>query len=472
LDKLYEQIASHIANQIDQGVYRPGDRIPGIRKLSRHFGVSITTVVQAQQLLEDQGRIEARPRSGYYVRTRLWNPPQTPSISSPTPDPTPVSGQELALRLVQATNEPDVIQLGAAVPHTSFLATTALNRAISTASRRYPERSAGYEFPPGSQELRRQIARRMVDAGCQLGPDDIITTSGCQEAVTLCLRAIAQQGDIVAIESPTFYGLLQVIESLGMKALEIPTDPQLGISLDALQLALEQWQIKACVAVTNFSNPLGYCMPEEKKQSLVRLLAKHQVPLIEDDVYGDLGFSANRPFAAKAYDTQGDVLYCSSFSKTLSPGLRIGWVVPGKYYKKIEYLKYVTNLAAPTLPQLAIADFLDHGGYDRYLRQVRGDYARAVAKMTQVVSKYFPEGTKVTRPEGGFVIWIELPAEIDSVKLYQLAIKQRISIAPGPMFSATQKYQNFIRLNCALPWSERLDWAVMTIGRLASSMLP
>ncbi len=287
--------------------------------------------------------------------------------------------------------------------------------------------------------------------------------------MTLCLRAVAKSGDIIALESPTFYGLLQVVESLGLKALEIPTHPQHGISLDALKLAIEQWPVKACAIVGNFNNPMGYCMPEGDKQALVKLLDRHHIPLIEDDVYGDLVFDHHRPAAAKSFDAGDNVLYCSSFSKTLSPGLRVGWVVPGKYQEQIEYLKYITSLATPTLPQLAISDFLQRGGYDRYLRQVRGQYARQVARITRAVSQHFPEGTRVTQPVGGFVIWVELPEGTDAMAIFHQALAKGISIAPGPIFSASQKYANFIRINCAQPWDERLEAAIIFLGKLAQA---
>ena len=466
MSKRYEQMAKGLSSQIEQGVYLPGERLPGVRKLSEQFGVSISTVILANQLLEDQGLIEARPRSGYYVRTRVWRPPEQPAMTHTKPKPAKITGQQLAMALSRATRQTGVIKLGAAIPNQAFLPSRAINQALIKATRQQTQRSASYEFPPGSPELRQQIARRMLDANCQTSPEEIVITSGCQEALTLCLRAVTKPGDIVALESPTFYGLLQVVESLGLKALEIPTDPQHGISLDALTLALEQWPIKACAIVGNFNNPMGFCMPDKNKQALVKLLYKHSIPLIEDDVYGDLAFDHHRPTAAKSFDRHNQALYCSSFSKTISPGLRVGWIIPGKYQEQIEYLKYITSLATPTLSQLAIADFLQRGGYDRYLRQVRSQYARQVTLITQAISKHFPEGTKVTQPEGGFVIWVELPKKTDSLQLFHKAIEHKISIAPGPIFSATQKYTNFIRINCAQPWNDQLEAAIIFLGKL------
>ncbi len=462
----YESVAEHLLKAIDRGVYRPGERLPSVRQLSLQQQVSTATAVSALQLLEDQGHIEARQRSGYYVRPRLRSTLQEPAVSSPPREPTLVTGQELVLRLAKAANNPQFIQLGAAVPSPSFLPTQKTAQIAAAVARRYGQRLSNYEFPPGAPELRRQIARRMSEHGCAVDPNDILITNGCQEAMTLALRAVTEPGDIVAIESPTFYGLLQVIESLSLRAIEIPTHPRDGVSLDALQLACEQWPIQACIAVPNYSNPMGYCMPDARKRALVELLNRHRIVLIEDDIYGDLGFSLQRPSTVKSFDTEGRVLYCSSFSKSLSPGLRIGWLIPGALQEKTEYLKYVINLAAPTQAQLIVAEMLAHGGYDRYLRQARHRFRQAVERMAAAIGAYFPAGTRITQPEGGFLLWVELPDGIDALALTQQALALGISIAPGPIFSATQKYRNFIRLNCAVDWDERVDKALVKLGDL------
>lgn len=467
---LYERVANDIAGQIEQGLYQAGDRLPGVRQLSRQFGVSVSTIVQAHQLLEDQGTIQARPRSGFYVSP--WNlaRPAVPAISNPVSRPVLVKGQDLVLNLIKATHQPDILPLGAAVPHHDFLPVAAMQKAIARVARQRGHAWAAYEFPPGDPVLRRQIAKRMFMAGYRCDPGEVVITNGCQESLTLALRSVARAGDIIAIESPAFYGLLQVIDALGMQALEIPTDPEQGMSLSALQLAIEKWDIKGVVVVPNFSNPLGYCMPDERKQRLADMLDQHRIPLIEDDVYGELSFDQSRPSAIKAYDHGDNVIYCSSFSKSLLPGLRVGWVIPGKHYHQIEYQKYVTNLAAPTLSQMALSDFLEHGGYDRYLRQVREEYKKHVSRVIQAVVKYFPQGTRVTQPKGGFVIWIELANHLDAMQMYAAAMAENISIAPGPIFSATQKYQHFIRISCAYPWGDRLEKALLTLGRLAYSL--
>lgn len=469
---LYHRMAHDITRDIERDIYRPGERLPGVRRLAQQYQVSIATALEACRLLEDQGRLEARQRSGFFVRLRAAEKAAEPAISNPPKRPNLVKGQELALQLVKAANNPKLISFGAAVPTAQFLPIRAVNLAMNRALREHGVNAGLYEFPPGNLNLRRQIARRMTETGCPIDPEELIITNGCQEALGLALRAITQPGDIVAVESPAYYGLFQVIDFLGLKALEIPTHPRDGISIEAIEFALEQWPIKAVIATPNFSNPLGSCMSDLRKRALVKLLARHQITLIEDDIYGDLSFNGVRPSIARSFDPRGEtVIHCSSFTKTLSPGLRVGWIAPGKFQERIEYLKYVLNLATPTAPQLAVADLLERGGYDRYLRQARSEYAQAVNRMTHAVEKYFPEGTRVTQPEGGFVLWVEFPNRIDSEILYEQALEHGICIAPGPMFSATRKYRNFIRLNCAIPWEPRVEKALARLGQITQSNL-
>ncbi|MFP4080354.1 MAG: PLP-dependent aminotransferase family protein, partial [Ectothiorhodospira sp.] len=370
VEHLYERIAAALEQQVEQGTYAPGDRLPGVRRLRRQFGVSVATVVAACELLEQREILEARPRSGFYVRQRPDHLP-APAESSTEPEgPSLVSGQERVLELVQSHNDPEICSLGAAAPPADCLPGAALDRSFARTRRTQGARVSAYDFPPGNPELRTQIARRMAYAGCPLGPDDIV--------LTLSLRAVAGPGDVVAIESPTFYGILQAIESQGMRALEIATDPATGMKPEALERALATWPIRACVMMPSFGNPLGHLAPDARKAQLVDLLSRHEVPLIEDDVYGELAFHGPRPWAAKAWDTQGGVLYCGSFSKTLGAGLRVGWVAPGRYRDRVTYLKYATAQATPTLLTLAVADYLEQGGYDRFLRRVQRHHERQV----------------------------------------------------------------------------------------------
>lgn len=464
---LYEQVVDRIATLIDRGTLRPGERIPSVRKLSSQLGLSISTVLQAYFLLEDRGLVEARPQSGFYVKLRLRDLPPEPKPSHPSLSATKVGVAELVAKVFEAARNPDFVPLATAVPSPDLLPTNQLNRIMAWVARHRGEQGMNYDFPPGNEALRRQVARRSLDWGCSLSSDDIVTTCGAMEAVNLCLRAVAKPGDTIAIESPTFYGILQAIESLGMKALEIPTHPRDGISLEALECAIKRNKVRACLLVPNFNNPLGGCMSDRSKKQLVELLARREMPLIEDDIYGDIYFGTVRPKVAKAFDKDGMVLLCSSFSKTIAPGYRVGWAAPGRFKLQVGHLKSMNTLATATLPQIAVARFLESGGYDRHLRKLRKTLATQVQRVTLAISQCFPRGTRVTRPAGGFVLWVELPKSLDSLELYRKALREKISIAPGPIFSAKQKYQNFIRLSCGQPWSERLEQALMTLGRLA-----
>ena len=466
---LYLELADQLYEQIKKGVYRSGDRLPSVREQSHRLGVSVSTILQAYGVLQDRRLIEAQPQSGYYI-SRPVQLPRPPATSAPEAHPTEVSISEMALEIVQSNERPGTVQLGTALPNIETPAIRRLHRSLATIARSNTRNRISYAFPPGNAELRLQIARRGVDAGFSLAPEEVVITNGCQEALVLALRAVAGAGDTVAIESPVFYGALQAIESLGLKTVEIPTDPNIGISLEALQMVLEQWPVKALVLIPNFSNPSGYCMPDTRKKALIELLARHDLPLIEDDIYADLGFSSSRPKAIKAWDQDGRVLLCSSISKTLDPGLRIGWVLPGRYRKQVQHLKLVTSMATATLPQLAVAAYLEHGGYDKHLRTVRSNYRRNRDLCMEAIARNFPAETRATHPEGGFLSWVELPAQCDSLSLYRQAMAQNITIAPGPLFSPTQKYRNFIRLNYGQAWDKRTELALCTLGELIGKL--
>jgi DNA-binding transcriptional MocR family regulator len=465
---LYEAVAGRISHLIDEGTFQPGDRIPSVRNLSRQLKVSVSTVMEAYRLMEDRGRIEARPQSGYYVRSS-FPAISEPDQSEPASEPMPVSNNDLILRIGRDSRNPALLKLGAATPNPALLPLDRLNRTLAAVTRADSTLGGSYDDPAGCEPLRVQIARRLIGVGCTLAPDEVIVTIGCKEAITLALRAVCQQGDTVAIESPMFYGILQSIESLGLRALEIPTHPRDGISIEALSYAVDHNDVRACLVIPNFNNPLGSCIPEDRKRALVELLAERGIPLIEDDIYGELYHGTERPRVAKSYDKSGNVLLCSSFSKTVAPGYRVGWIAPGRFHRQVEHLKSAMNLASPTPTQMAVAAFLENGGYDHHLRRIRRVYARQVASMAQAVSNYFPEGTKLTRPTGGFVLWVELPEGIDSIELYQRAIQYNITVSPGPIFTAQQKYRNYIRLNAAF-WSEKVERAVELLGEIVKEM--
>lgn len=460
---LYEQVANRIQILIAEGTLQPGDRLPSVRKVHQQMSVSISTALEAYRLLEDRGLIGAKPQSGYFVRS-LKSPPE-PDRSSPAQKACRVD-TSLVCKVNSMVRDPEIIQLGAAVPGMDLLPLSTLNRLMGQVMRQDPILAHSYTPPPGCLEFRRAIARRLLDADCAVTPDEIVATHGATEAVYLSLRATTKPGDTVAIASPSYYGLLESLSTLHLQALELPTHPREGICLDALETALKRKQISACALVSNFSNPLGTCMSNEKKQELVELLTRYEIPLIEDDVYGDLSFHGDRPKAIKAFDREGLVLYCASYSKVLSPGLRVGWAIPGRYQAKVERLKMTVNMSTSPGAQLAIAAFLTNGGYDRHVRNLRRAYEQQMLQMIQAICNYFPEETKVTRPTGGHVLWVELAPQFDTMELFHKACQHKISISPGIMFSPSSSYGNCFRLNCGLPWSPKIEQAMETLGYL------
>lgn len=468
-DFLYEKIADNLTKLIRKGTYRAGERIPSVRQMSKQQDVSISTVLQAYLVLENRGLIEAKPQSGYYVRRPEFDRLPEPGTSSPGPDPSHVSLHELMMMILRDTLNPELVQLGAAMPNLQLLPTERLNRIVGRLARQSGEEAHQYELPPGLEELRVQIAQRALNYGCHFSPDDLVITSGGIEAIDLCLNAVCKPGDIVAIESPMYFGTLQSLEAHGLRALEIPTHQRDGLSVEALQFAIEHNPIKAVLVISNFNNPLGSCIPDDKKKELVELLALHNIPLIENDVSGEIYFSDKRPLVAKAYDNKGLVMLCSSFSKDISPALRVGWTAPGRYKAEVEWLKFTSSTATATLPQMVIAEFLESGGYDHHLRTIRREYANNVNLLSQAVTRYFPPETRVTRPTGGFVLWVQLPENVDSLELYKLALQNNITITPGYLFSPTNQFSNFIRLNAAA-WSYPIERAVERLGEMVTEL--
>ncbi|WP_221029568.1 PLP-dependent aminotransferase family protein [Actomonas aquatica] len=464
---LYQQLADSVQTLIERGTLRPGSRVPSVRRMALQRDVSIATVIQAYTVLENRGLLEARPQSGYYVRSRPGLLAPEPRMARPMARPSEVGVSDLAAEVVNASAEPDFVALGAACPHHSLFPTKKLARLLGAAGRDDPSLIGRYAMDASHPPLCREIARRYLQVGTPLDHDELVITVGCTEALNLSLRAVTRPGDTIAIETPTYFGILQTTQALGLKVIEIPSDPRDGICLDALQRALETCPIKAVLLIPTFSNPLGACMPDARKAALYELLATHDLPAIEDDVYGDLHWGDRRPKPLKAWDTDGRVLLCSSFGKTLAPALRVGWCAPGRYLERVRRLKFTNTVGTPVILQKTLSDFLRNGGYDHHLRSIRRAYREQVQRFSTAIVSAFGAGTRISRPQGGFVLWVELPAGVDTVRLHQDALRHRINIAPGPLFSVRDRYRHCLRINCGLPWNETIEQAIATLGTLA-----
>ncbi|MCV9918612.1 MULTISPECIES: GntR family transcriptional regulator MpaR [Pseudomonas] len=467
--KRYERFADDIAELIRSGVLGPGQRVPSVRYASQTHGVSPSTVFQAYYLLERRGLIRARPRSGYFVNAHAPRQFSEPQALQPVSESTDVDVSGLVFSILDSIKDPHTIPFGSAFPSPTLFPLQRLARSLASASRAMDPRMVVTDLSPGNPQLRRQIALRYMVGGLMLPMEELLITNGALEALNLCLQAVTEPGDLVAIEAPAFYACLQVLERLKLKAVEIPVHPREGMDLGVLAQTLDKHPVKAVWCMTNFQNPVGASMPDAKKQELVELLRRHQVPLIEDDVYAELYYAQQAPKPAKAYDTEGLVMHCGSFAKSLAPGYRIGWVAAGRFAQKIERLKLMTSLCASMPAQAAIADYLQHGGYDRHLRKLRYALEGQQASMLAAIARHFPAQTRVSQPSGGYFLWLELPEQMDALKLFHLALAQGISIAPGPIFSPTGRFANCIRLNYGSPWTDSSEQAMETLGRIVRS---
>lgn len=475
--KRYEQLAELLATDIRNGRLSPGTRLPSIRTITAQHGLSASTAFKAYYRLEEKGLVRARLRSGYYVAASAM-PPQPLAASARSAVPGRVSSlqarvaprldvSELVFSVLGALQDPNIVPLGSAFPAPELLPLPRLGKSLARIAPHLHGQSAVASLPQGLPALRQQIALRYLGLGMAQPTEELVVTGGALEALNLCLTAVAQPGDLIAIESPGFYAGLQALERLKMKALEIPVHPQEGLDLAALADALKRHPVKACWFMTSFQNPMGASLSAEKKKALVDLLASHEVPLIEDDVYGELFFGSRSVLPAKAFDRKGLVMHCSSFSKTLAPGYRVGWVAPGRFGPRIERLKLMTTLSASLPAQMAVADYLQHGGYDKHLRRLRHAMESQLSSLLGAIARHFPQDVRVSRPVGGYFVWVEFAENFDALALHQAALAHGISVAPGPMFSARRQFRNCLRLSYGHPWSERFETAMQTLGALA-----
>ena len=470
-DHLYLQVANGVEKMITDDILKIGDKLPSVRLLSEEYGISMGTAFQAYYHLEGKGLIESRPKSGYYVRFNFKRFPDLPNVIQPEPISSEVSVKDTIASIYGDVASPIKMNFAIAVPDASLLPTAKINKSVIHALRKSKDHCIGYENTQGNIDLRKQIVKLAFNWGGKFKTDDIIVTSGCLEAINLCLRAVTQNGDTVAVESPNYFGIYQSLENMGLKVVEISSNPSTGLDIDCLEKSIDKFNIKACIATPNFNNPSGSCMPEENKKRLVEVITKHNIALIEDDIYGELYFGRSRPRTCKYYDTKGLVMHCASLSKSLAPGYRVGWTIPGKFTEDVKQIKRISDISSPSLTQAAMAHFLGNGRYEYHLKNLRKALHTQYLKYTQAIIQYFPEGTKLSRPQGGFVLWVELPGKVNASKLRLEAMKHHISVVPGKIFSVRCNYHNFIRISFGKPWNEDMDYGLMMLGKIVKKMM-
>ncbi len=470
-DLLYLQVSGGIEKMIADEVLVIGDKLPSVRMLSEEQGVSMSTAFRAYYHLESKGLIESRPKSGYYVKFSHRRFPEMPDQPVQETVLHEVSVAEMIGSIYKDIGSDTAMNFALAVPDPELLPAAKMSKSVVQAMRNSKYHCINYEDTQGSADLRKEIARLSFNRDGKIKPEDIVITSGCLEAVIMCLKAVTNYGDTVAIESPGYFGIYQAIESLGLNVAEIPTDPATGIIPDKLQKAIKKFPIKACVLVSNFSNPLGSTMPDEHKKQVVEMLTANNIPLIEDDIYGDLYFGKSRPKPCKHFDKKGMVMYCSSISKSLSPGYRIGWAIPGKFFDRVNQMKRIHSISSPAITQAAVAHYLRYGRFEYHLKNLRKALYTQSLRYVQAIITYFPKDTKVSRPLGGFILWLELNKNVNAFKLRTEAMKYDIHIVPGKIFSSGSAYSNCIRISFGKPWNEDVDRGLMLLGKLVKKMI-
>ncbi|MDQ0038616.1 DNA-binding transcriptional MocR family regulator [Variovorax boronicumulans] len=467
----YEKLADNIAQRIRTGSLKANDRLPSVRELKSQLGISASTVFSAYYLLEAQGLVEARQRSGYFVRAGVEMQASELAASEPVLQSMSVDVSSLVFQVLAQARERDMVPLGSAFPSPELFPFEQLAAGMTRALKRMDPWQTVEDLSPGNAQLRHQISLRYGSVGMDVPASELVITSGAMEALNLALESVTQPGDVVAIETPTFYGALQALERRGLRAVEVETHPRTGVDLNSLARVIDEHPVKACWFMPTFQNPMGCTMSDAAKERLVGMLATRAIPLIEDDVYGELAHGARRPPPAKAWDRAGWVLHCSSFSKSLAPGYRIGWVAGGRFAATLGRNKLMSSLATALPSQLALQEYLQHKSFDRHLRALRHSLSRQQAACLRLIDRYFPTGTRVTRPEGGYFLWLALPEGVDSLALHQDALRFGIGVAPGHLFSADRRYIRHLRINYGYLGDPRLEGAIRSLGDLAKAQL-
>ena len=465
---LAAQTAQRLRVMIDAGSYAPGEVVPSLRRLAGEWEISPATAVHAYQRLVDEGVLVNLPRIGY----RVLAVPSQRRIDgcSLTPrEPTPAAIGDLQLNFLRDCERLPCGFLGTAHPDPDLLPIRELQGWVRRCLREDPGCGLDYRIGAGDLGLRRQIARRYGMRGRRAAVDDIIITNGCSEALTLALRTICAPGDVVAVESPTFFNHLRILELLRLRVIEIPIDPRAGLDPAQLDLVLQRHQVKALLSVPVLHNPLGVSLTAERQRDILAICDRHGVSVVEDVIYVGLGTATGRPPLYRDHPAIVPVLTCGSVSKVLAPGWRIGWILGGALSERILHAKVVSSLGSPSLHQQALAGFLASNGERTVLKRAAHVYRERLHTGRALIMRHFPRGTRCSEPDGGMVLWVELPEGVPVDRLYRQAIAEGLCFAPGYIFGVHVQHQRNLRLCVSRLHGQARD-AIARIGQLATSL--
>ncbi len=447
----YKAIAEQIIEDIRSGKLAHGSRMPSLRKMSDLQGVSLTTTLNCYHMLEELGWIVAKPQSGFYISRPLAEQatPELPQFKSQLRE---ISTQESAITYRPGTYEPG--PLGISQINPELMPTEALQRSLKRGIKRLDLDIHAYPDRQGLRRLRYALEQHFSGYGFPFQANELVITNGCIDAVRIGLEAVSQPGDGIAISSPCFSGLLELLAGLDRRVVEIPCTPE-GIDLEQFEHHLKQGTIKAGLFSTSHMNPQGISMSPQQKQALAELANQYQIPVIEDDIYMELGHGKVMPLPAKYWDRGGYVLWCASISKTLTAGFRLGWCLPGRFLPSYLRLHGISHFGVSTPIQSAIADFISTGQYQSHLNKVRNQLRQNIRDYTQLLVERLPACSRISQPEGGMVIWLQIPG-LDSKALWQQACNTGLDLRVGPAFTTLPLYQDCLRINTGWPLDDKV----------------
>lgn len=462
---LYQNIVEYFIKNIESGSILAGEKLPSLRKISDQFDVSLSTAVEAYRKLELFGYVTAKDRSGYVARI----PSGGDNVLLPSKKfqsrITEIDHIDEIIQLINQTMDSEIAPFGVGTPEMALYPHKMLNRYFTRMIRLHPQASSSYIFGLGLEELRVELARWVRPSVGVTSKEKILITNGCLEAINLALGAECSVGDIVAIESPCYFGLLHAIHHHGLKAIEVKTDPKSGIDPESLEDLAKKNKIRALISTPTAQNPLGFTMSDGRKKQILAVCKKYKIRLIENDIYGELSYETKRPKTYKYFDKDEIVTYCSSFSKFLGPGLRLGWCIVAGDVTPYLRQKLSLNLSTASLTQHVVCNILRNEDLSKVGHAMAGHYKKNVQIYSNVFQNLMGERLILTQPTGSYFLWARIQ-DLDSRTAYQKAKKQKISFAPGPIFSACSQYNNYLRLNCAHEFTEKRRQELTTLAKI------
>lgn len=465
-----DTVANTVRKQLESGSIRFGEKMPSVRKLSHEFNVSISTALEVYRYLESIGYISAKERSGYFA---AYTSPDSTSYSNKLYKAVAgkIRTKDLILEVFLSSNEPDHVSFGVGAPHPGIMPYKRVNRKLNQLIKANSDIVAKYTLPPGYKKARQAIAKWVKPFCGVVDAEDVLLTEGCLEAIHLALNIYTKPGDYVAVESPAYFGILQTIGNSHLKAIEIPTCPTGGMEPEALLKATKEYDIKAIILTCHAQNPLGFIMSEKDKLKILEICSKKNIQIIEDDIYGDMVFSSKRELALKAFDKDGIVTYCASFSKTVAPGLRLGWCIPpqNKMPDFVEH-KITLNVASNSIGQHILPEILDPQDMKKIISEQKAYYKKQVEIYTNYLQSSIQAEFEITKPQGSYFLWCKVKG-LDSVNLFHQCLEKKVSISPGPIFSASGAFKDCFRLNCSLPFDTKTEKALKVVCDLINNMV-